>query len=127
MPRKARMIRYLLLLLLVCNQTMVDAQVADDFSDGDFTSNPVWNGTASNFIVNASNRLQIEDDEAAQSWLSTGFAPETLNAKEWNFWAKHSFSGSTNNFTRIYLSSNQETCHSLALLRQVLRVFFATG
>ncbi|MFT6182543.1 MAG: hypothetical protein ACJAU0_000485 [Flavobacteriales bacterium] len=102
------MIRYFLLLFLVCNQTLVDAQVNDDFSDGDFTSNPAWNGTASNFIVNASNRLQIEDDEAAQSWLSTGFAPETLNAKEWNFWAKHSFSGSTNNFTRIYLSSNQE-------------------
>ncbi len=102
------MIRYLLLLLLLCNQTLTHAQVVDDFSDGDYTFNPIWTGTTSNFIVNASNRLQVQDDEAAQSWLSTGFAPETLDNKEWNFWVKHSFSGSSNNFTRIYLSSVQE-------------------
>lgn len=100
--------RYLLLLLLFFNQTLAFAQIDDSFDDGDFTANPIWSGTTENFVVNASNRLQLDDDEAAQSWLSTGFAPETLDNKEWNFWVKHSFSGSSNNFTRIYLSSNQE-------------------
>lgn len=102
------MMRYLLLLLLFFNQTLMFAQIDESFDDGDFSMSPTWAGTGENFIVNASNRLQLDDDEATQSWLSTGFAPAPLDNKEWNFWVKHSFSGSSNNFTRIYLSSIQE-------------------
>jgi|GEM_PF-6948678 len=42
-------------------------QVIDDFSDGDFTANPAWNGTNSTYIVNAGQELQLSNTVAASS------------------------------------------------------------
>lgn len=85
----------------------LNAQIVfDDFSDGDFTQGTVWSGSTDDFIVNADNRLQLNADGAGQSYLATNFSETTLNNREWNIWVRHQFSGSGNNFTRIYLSSS---------------------
>jgi hypothetical protein len=83
------------------------AQLSDDFSDGDFTSNPTWSGSASQFIVNASGQLQLNNSVAGQSYLSTAFATASLDNFEWQFYVKQSFSPSSTNYGRVYLVSDQ--------------------
>jgi hypothetical protein len=84
------------------------AQVSDDFSDLDFSNDPAWTGDADKFIVNGNERLQLDDSDEGISTLQTNFAESTLDGKEWRFWVKHSFSGSDNNQSRIYLSTITE-------------------
>jgi len=60
------------------------AQVTDDFTDGDFTANPVWTpSTPSDFVV-ASNRLQSNNLVASSTfYIST---PSTFSANcQWEF------------------------------------------
>ncbi|MCF6172137.1 MAG: lamin tail domain-containing protein [Bacteroidales bacterium] len=85
---------------------LLNAQVTDDFSDGDFTQNPTWTGTESYFKVNDNKQLQLNDNEEREAFLSTPNAM-ALNT-EWRFWVKLSFSPSSNNNARIYLVSNQQ-------------------
>ena len=47
------------------------AQVTDDFSDGDFTQNPSWSGTADKFTINTNLQLQLDAEEAGTAYLST--------------------------------------------------------
>jgi Lamin Tail Domain/Bacterial Ig-like domain len=94
---------FLLLLLFLTGNSW--AQLTDDFSDGDFTTNPVWSGTNADFIVNAGNELQINNTIAATSYLSTPHGLSTLDGQEWRIWVKQSFSPSSSNFGRVYLTS----------------------
>jgi hypothetical protein len=82
------------------------SQVADDFADGDFTSNPTWSGSTSQFIVNASKQLQLSNNAAGQSYLSTPFAAASLNNFEWQVYVKQTFSSSGTNYGRVYLVSD---------------------
>jgi len=81
-------------------------QVIDDFSDGNFNTNPLWQGLEANFTVNGDAQLQLNDTYAGQSYLSTSFSETSINDKEWQFWIKQSFSGSDNNHGRVYLAMN---------------------
>ncbi|MBM3430237.1 MAG: hypothetical protein FJX99_04555 [Bacteroidetes bacterium] len=81
-------------------------QVTDDFSDGDFTTNPTWSGTTADFIVNTSQQLQLNNTVAATSQLTTIHNLPDLNAKEWHIWVKQSFSPSSSNYGRVYLTAD---------------------
>ncbi|MES2557008.1 MAG: lamin tail domain-containing protein [Bacteroidota bacterium] len=95
---------FLLLLLFFTANSW--SQLTDDFSDGNFTTNPVWSGTNADFIVNAGQELQINNTIAATSYLSTPHGLSTLDGQEWRIWVKQSFSPSSSNFGRIYLTSS---------------------
>ena len=47
------------------------AQITEDFSDGNFTENPVWTGISSNFKVNAEGWLQSNAASTSVSYLTT--------------------------------------------------------
>jgi hypothetical protein len=81
-------------------------QVQEDFTDGDFSYNPEWSGAIGNFIVNSSGQLQSYNTIASYSFLTTEHHLTTIQNKEWNFWVKLSFSPSSNNNARIYLTSD---------------------
>ena len=91
------------LLLLAFTAT---AQLSDDFSDGDFSANPAWQGETSLFTVNASNELQSNGPSASDELhLST---PNTqFSNTEWQFLAKLGFNPSSSNNARVYLMSDQ--------------------
>ena len=85
------------------------AQVSDDFSDGDFTNNPTWEGIPGDFIINTDGQLQLNNPSPTGddvSFLTTTISPASLDNKEWQFWVKQSFSGSANNYGRFWLVSN---------------------
>ncbi|HHL57578.1 MAG TPA: hypothetical protein ENJ14_01400, partial [Bacteroidetes bacterium] len=94
------------LVLLLWFPLLLQAQVFDDFEDGDFSQNPQWTGTDTTFIVNENKQLQLNASTAGLSWLST---PNTLIGEtEWRFFIKMSFSPSSNNNGRFYLVSDQQ-------------------
>lgn len=97
--------RYFFVLFL-CFPLLIEAQVFDDFEDGNFTNNPEWTGATNRFIVNSTNQLQLNDAEPGLSFLST--ANDRINETEWRCWIKLSFSPSANNNARFYLASDME-------------------
>ncbi len=66
---------HLAIILILLLGGRVHAQVfEDDFSDGDFTTNPTWSGADSNFVIfnlEGNPLLRLNDNEAARSYLST--------------------------------------------------------
>ncbi len=81
-------------------------QVTDNFSDGDFTTNPTWSGTTADFTVNSSQQLQLSNTVAATSQLTITHNLPDLNAKEWRIWVKQSFAPSSSNYGRVYLTAD---------------------
>lgn len=79
-------------------------QIDEDFSDGDFTSNPTWMGDVAKFKINNSYKLQLNSTGADTSYLATSNA--LISNTEWSFYAKQSFNSSSNNHSRIYLVSD---------------------
>ncbi|MEO0473763.1 MAG: lamin tail domain-containing protein [Bacteroidota bacterium] len=95
-----------LVISLLCWQGFVSAQVVDDFSDGDLSNNPAWNGETALFQVNSAFELQSNGNPANDTiYLST---PNTrLNDTEWRFRIRYNFGPSTTNNLRVYLVSDQ--------------------
>ena len=94
------------ILLLFCHSVL--AQITEDFSDGDFTNNPSWSGTLSDYVVNSDLTLQSNNSIATTSYLSIENNLNGSNDNEWRFWVKQSFSPSSANFGRLFLSSDSE-------------------
>ncbi|MEZ4825390.1 MAG: lamin tail domain-containing protein [Bacteroidia bacterium] len=86
----------------------LSAQFSDDFSDGDFTQNPVWSGDSALFLVNTEGELQSAGLPATDTiFLSTR---DSLSLqKEWRFYLRYEFAPSTSNLIRIYLVSDTPT------------------
>jgi hypothetical protein len=83
------------------------SQVNDDFSDGDFTNNPVWMGNTDQFVINEDFRLQLQNEgNEAISYLRT--SQSLSDSLSWEFFIKLSFSPSGNNNARVYLMADQE-------------------
>ena len=98
--------RYILINFFILTSSLLFAQISDDFSDGDFTTNPAWSGTPGDYIVNAGFETQLNNTIAASSYLSTAHGLATLDTKEWKFWTKQTFAPSSTNYGRVYLTSS---------------------
>ena len=101
---KPGIMKRLFFCLLIFIPVAGNAQVLDDFSDGDFITDPTWRGDTSRFEVNTSRQLHLRSAGSDTSCLST--ANSRIAETEWNFWVKISFNTSVNNFARIYLVSD---------------------
>jgi hypothetical protein len=78
------------------------AQFSENFSDGDFTANPAWEGGTADWVVNASQQLQSNNTVANSSYyLST---PSTLaTVAQWEFLAQLNFNTSSANYMDVFL------------------------
>ena len=103
------------LLLFLILPLWAFAQISDDFSDGDFTTNPTWFGTDTSFMVNNSFQLQSSATTAGEAWLSTVIA----SIDEWRFWIRENFSPSGNNYAEVWLAADTAdlTCANGFFLR----------
>ena len=108
--------KHLLLFFLVLS-AFGWSQVVEDFSDGDFTSNPTWTGTDTSFFVNSNHQLQSTSTTAGEAWLALELGRYAVpqgtlqtflpsNEKEWRFWIRENFSPSANNFTDVWLCAD---------------------
>lgn len=86
-------------------------QVNDNFSDGNYTSSPVWSGDASKFTVNPAFELWLNAPVVADvSFLST--PSSAMVNTEWQFYNRMAFNPSSSNFCRFYLVSDQRNFNS---------------
>lgn len=95
-----------LLALLLCALFLSgNAQVADNFTDGNFTVNPTWMGDDSLFRV-FSGELKLNGSIASDAHLVTDH--NLLDSICWTFLCRFELSPSTQNFARFYLASDQD-------------------
>jgi len=96
--------KHLILILLVINAWVAAAQLVDNFDDGDFISNPSWQGDTESFIINEDLQLQLNAADAGSSQL---FTPINLSDSiRWSAYVKMDFAPSSSNNLRIFLFSN---------------------
>ncbi|WMX15253.1 lamin tail domain-containing protein [Aureispira sp. CCB-E] len=99
---------FLLFLIIWINNLSLAQTLQEDFSDGNFSANPTWVGTTSDFIVNVTNELQTDNlGVSASSELSTPAAIQ--DSTFWEFYVRMDFAPSTSNYTRVYLQSDEAT------------------
>ncbi len=97
--------RKFLVFLIFLGVNCATAQVNDNFSDGNFTVNPVWQGDVTDYTVNANNQLQTLANTASKTVNLYTANTLATNAK-WNFFVKMAFDPSTSNQVRVYLTSD---------------------
>ncbi len=82
------------------------AQLSDNFSDEDFTNNPIWTGNTSDFII-TNDSLHSNGPQASSTiYLST--ANTLMDSAEWNFLLRLNFNPSSTNRVRVFLASDQQ-------------------
>jgi hypothetical protein len=91
---------------LLLQLPFLQAQLSDDFSDGDFTNSPTWSGDVGEFQISTGNELQSNGPSgSATLHLST---PNTqFSNTKWEFLVKlDGFNPSTSNYAQVYLMSD---------------------
>jgi hypothetical protein len=86
----------------------LNAQVSDAFSDGDFTSNPVWtpDATTNGTVIN--NQLRSNSSFANSTFYISTPSAQALNA-QWEFYVNLQFNTSSANYVDVYLTSSNAT------------------
>ncbi len=82
----------------------INAQINESFTDGDFSEQPEWVGTTSNFIVNSQFQLQSNASAASTSWLFT--PSKSIENAVWECSFKINYSTSSSNYAAIYIVSD---------------------
>ncbi|HFA51734.1 MAG TPA: hypothetical protein ENJ95_22185 [Bacteroidetes bacterium] len=97
--------KYVLFVFLFSLPYYFNAQVQDDFSDGNLTTDPSWQGDAADFVVNDELQLQLNAPGAGTSnlFLQTNIADSAM----WELYFKMDFSPSGSNSLRIVLQNDQ--------------------
>ncbi|WP_293302115.1 lamin tail domain-containing protein [Pedobacter sp. UBA4863] len=98
--------RKTLLFLLLFAANLAFAQLKDDFSDGNFSVGPVWEGTTTYFQV--IDGVLTSNGPQASSTLYLSTANSLATDAAWEFLVNLAFDPSTTNYPRIYLTSNQQ-------------------
>ncbi len=90
-------------LLLILGTLFSQAQVNDFFTDGNFTTNPIWTGDDSLFEV-SSAQLRLKGTVATDASIVTSHT--LTDSVTWTFFTRIALSPSTQNFSRFYLMSS---------------------
>jgi len=101
--------------------TTSNAQVIDNFTDGDYTLNPVWTPSAPTDFTIASGQLKsINTTTNTSFYLST---TNTLAANcVWEFWVNLQFATSGANYVDAYLTADNSNLLSTALNGYFVRI-----
>ena len=81
------------------------AQFKDNFTDGDFTTNPVWQGDHLKFSVNA-GKLKLQAPAVSESAFLTT-PSQAIHNGSWEFYLQMDFNPSSSNYAKIFMVSDQ--------------------
>jgi len=81
------------------------AQFTDNFSDGEFTTGPVWNGNNTKFSASTQQLQLVAPAVAETAYLST--TSGAINNATWEFFIQLDFNPSSTNYARVYLVSDK--------------------
>ena len=102
-------IKHISLLFFIVFYHSAFCQVQDDFADGNFSTNPVWSGNSSEFLVNSIFQLQSNADTTSATnrevYLSTPSI--SIDDTQWEFFVNPKVSTTSNNRMDVFLSSNE--------------------
>jgi len=102
-----------LLIVFLFTSLQTFGQLTDDFSDADFTGNPVWTpDNAANWTTTPDNQLRSNSGTASSSFYITTPSTRAINA-EWGFFINLQFNTSSANYVDVYLTSEQANLGSL--------------
>lgn len=91
---------------------LVQAQVNDNFSDANFTDNPIWMGDDSLWQVNTNLQLQSKGTTGTAKDIYLVTQNSLMERTEWRLQIRFNFSPSTQNFCRYYLTADQTNLKS---------------
>ena len=94
----------LLFLVFIFSSFIVSSQVSENYTDGNFTANPVWGGDDSVFTI-VSNKLRSNKTIANQDFYLSTATTMATNC-QWEFWVNLQFNTSSANYVDIYLTSD---------------------
>jgi hypothetical protein len=96
---------FLFVLLFFFN--FADAQILENFDDGNFINNHLWLGDTGDFIVNDKLELQSNNLNANSTFYLS--AKNKLAAStQWQFWIRLAFNPSSANYVDFYLTASTE-------------------
>jgi len=96
--------KYFFIFILFSLPSVIFAQFTDDFSDGDFTNNPIWTSDITRFEIDNLKKLHLNDTISNTSYLTT--ESKAIINGVWEFEIKMDFSPSTSNYSKVYLISD---------------------
>lgn len=95
---------FLFTTLFVLKSIITQAQIIENFTDGNFTDNPVWIGNTNDFTI-TNNQLQSNNNIANSSfYLST--ANTLATSVQWDFYVNLKFATSGANYVDVFLTSS---------------------
>ena len=95
--------KYIYLALL--SASTAAAQISDNFSDGNFTENPLWYGMHSHFEIDSLNQLHLDapsENSASYLYLKSNILENTI----WEMSLKMDFNPSSSNYVDWYIMAN---------------------
>lgn len=102
-PKQILFVSVIICLTLVHAHVCI-AQFTDNFSDGNFSVNPVWTGTDTKFLIE-SGILKLNAPAVSETaYLSTPSA--SINNASWEFLVTINNSTSSSNYADVYLTSD---------------------
>lgn len=96
----------LLTLLFIAITHVLHAQIIEEFSDGNLTQNPTWLGDLAQFTINTNYHLQLNSNGSDSSHLSFASPLNSADSLQWEIGVQQSFSPSSQNYGRVYLTSD---------------------
>ncbi|TXK44626.1 hypothetical protein FVR03_13365 [Pontibacter qinzhouensis] len=97
-----------LLILLLLFPYFLNAQLQENFADGNFTQSPTWSGNTESFVVNTSGQLQSNGPAVTGSTLVLTTPLQAVTGTVWEFWANLRLATSSGNYADIFLISDSD-------------------
>ncbi|MBC3541841.1 lamin tail domain-containing protein [Rufibacter sediminis] len=97
---------FLVFVLWLVDLPVLQAQLQESFTDGDFTQGPVWAGDKEYFQVNSAGQLQSQGPAVTGTTLHLSTVNHAALATQWEFYIRLGFATSAGNLAEVYLLSD---------------------